>query len=107
MEPVQKPLRTSVYRTGVATFAVGVLVGMLASERIRPAEAQIPDPGSQRAEIRRETQRTNDLLAEILGVLRRDTLKVRVIETDKDKGNDVRTPPPTVPSNAEAGETGR
>lgn len=70
------------YGTVVTVFAAGALMGLLASEWLSPAHAQIPDAGSQRNELRQEVQRTNTLLTEVLDTLRRETLKVEVVEAD-------------------------
>lgn len=70
------------YGTVVTVFVAGVLMGLLANEWLSPANAQIPDAGSQRNELRQEVQRTNTLLAEMLDTLRRETLKVEVVEAD-------------------------
>jgi hypothetical protein len=53
-------------------------------DRFEPvAQAQIPDAGLQRKQMLDEAQRTNQLLSDILAVLRTHTLKVRVESTDK------------------------
>jgi hypothetical protein len=42
------------------------------------AQAQIPDAGTQRAELVMEVRRTNQLLEEVLALLRTKTIKVEV-----------------------------
>jgi len=42
------------------------------------AQAQIPNAGAQRADLLGEVRRTNQLLEEVLGILRSKTIKVEV-----------------------------
>jgi hypothetical protein len=66
-------------------FACGLIVGSLLTGRTgpTPAHAQIPDAGAQRVQAVQVGQETNRLLGELLHILRTDTLKVRIIDTDK------------------------
>jgi hypothetical protein len=68
---------------------------MLANELVRlpEAHAQIPDPGLQRQQMRRDAAETNRLLGELLKVLRTETLKVRIIDSDKARGAQAPRPP--------------
>ena len=54
------------------------------------AQAQIPNAGSQRSQLLQETQRTNDLLKQILATLRERTLKVQIEGTDNTSTGGVR-----------------
>jgi len=54
------------------------------------ARAQIPDAGTQRLEIARQVQRTNELLREILDTLHHETLKVEMRGTDNTNAPAVR-----------------
>ena len=47
------------------------------------AQAQIPNAGAQRADLVREAERTNQLLTEIVQILKTETLNVQVTGTDK------------------------
>jgi len=86
------PLRRRGYGTHLLLFLCGALLGMLASGLFEPpaVQAQVPDSGLQLNQILRETQRTNQLLDEILHALRAGTLKVRITDSDKDQGRAVR-----------------
>jgi hypothetical protein len=71
----------------VLLLFVGFMMGLLADSLRAPAYAQIPDPAMQRHQTAHEQQQTNRLLGDILGVLRSQTLQVRIVETDKTKGD--------------------
>jgi hypothetical protein len=60
------------------------------------AEAQIPDSGLQRKEMIDELARTNQLLEEVLHVLKSGTVKVSLASTDKPKSG-VTPPKPQGP----------
>jgi hypothetical protein len=47
------------------------------------AQAQLPDSARQRVELLTETRRTNDLLRELIQVLRTQTIKVALEGSDK------------------------
>jgi hypothetical protein len=81
----ERPLSRAGYRTCALVFACGVVAGSLLVGRSGPASAhaQIPDPGAQRVQAVQVGQETNRLLRELLYILRNDTLKVRIIDTDK------------------------
>jgi hypothetical protein len=49
------------------------------------AAAQIPDSGLQRRQMVEEIQRTNQLLEEIIHILKTQTIKVSLSSTDKSK----------------------
>ncbi len=72
---------------GVLLFAAGAIVGLLTGELIRPpgAIAQIPDQGLQLQQVQSQSNETNQLLRELITVLRTDTLKVRIVDGDKAK----------------------
>ena len=57
------------------------------------AEAQIPDSGLQRRQMLEEIQRTNQLLEEIIQILRTQTIKVSLPSTDKSKSGAPAVPP--------------
>lgn len=57
------------------------------------AMAQIPDSGLQRKQMLEATDRTNLLLDQILQFLRTQTVKVKVVGTDKDTKADSKEPP--------------
>ena len=57
---------------------------------VEPARAQIPDSGLQRKQLLDETRRTNQLLSEIVQILRERTLNVRVLSADERAGTPVR-----------------
>jgi len=84
-----KSKKTAWFRAGYGTyalvFACGVATGSLLLGRSgpTPAHAQIPDPGAQRVQAVQVGRETNRLLGELLHILRNDTLKVRIIDTDK------------------------
>ena len=80
------------YGTLTFMFLVGLIIGLLTDEFRTPAYAQIPDPAKQRTQTATEVKKTNELLAEILGTLQNQTLKVRIVETDKSQGERVRKP---------------
>jgi len=80
------------YGTIGFVFFLGLVMGMLADGLRTPAYAQIPDPAKQRHDTARELRQTNQLLSDILGVLRSQTLKVRIMETDKSQSDRVRKP---------------
>ena len=84
-ESQKRPLSRAGYGTCALVFAAGVAVGSLLLGRPgpTPARAQIPDPGAQRVQAVQVGQETNRLLSELLHILRNDTLKVRIIDTDK------------------------
>ncbi len=65
---------------GVIAIELSVLVGPLAPR----AYAQIPDSGLQRKELLEAQQQTNAKLDLILQHLRTQTIKVRVVGTDKE-----------------------
>jgi hypothetical protein len=71
------------YRAAIAAFVIGLLVGSVASDMIRPAFAQVANPTQQRLETNQNLDQLNAKVAELLTVLRTGTLKVRVVETDK------------------------
>ena len=73
------------YGTCALVFACGVAAGSLlvGQSGPAPAHAQIPDAGAQRVRAVQVGQETNRLLSELLHILRNDTLKVRIIDTDK------------------------
>jgi len=79
------PLSGAGYGTCALVFACGVAAGAMLFGRPgpAPAHAQIPDPGAQRVHAVQVGQETNRLLRELLHILRTDTLKVRIIDTDK------------------------
>lgn len=90
---VQSPRKHSPhYGTMGLLLLVGFIFGLLADAFLAPAYAQIPDPALQRNQTAREQQQTNRLLGDILGVLRNQTLQVRIVETDKIKSDRVRKP---------------
>ncbi len=68
------------------TIIVALVLGVLgvqlwnATPSILPeAQAQIPDTGLQRKQLIDETRRTNELLTDILTLLREKPVKVRVV----------------------------
>ena len=81
------PLRDWRRGAGVLLFAAGAIIGLLAGELIRPprAVAQIPDQGLQLQQVQSQSNETNQLLRELVTVLRTETLKVRIVEGDKAK----------------------
>jgi hypothetical protein len=80
------------YRTTLAVFLAGLLVGTLADDFLRNADAQIPDPALQRNQTALAIDRTNDLLTQVIGILKKDTLKVEVVKADKRNGDGLRGP---------------
>lgn len=80
-------------------FLAGLMAGLLLAELLRPAAsvAQIPDAAAQRQTVAAQSQRTNQLLGEILGVLKTGTLKVQVVEKGKASGSRTTPPPPPPP----------
>lgn len=72
------------YRTAVAAFAVGMVVGGLLRDATRPAQAQMmPNGWQQRVETNQGLDRLNDRMGDVLALLKSGTLQVRVVETDK------------------------
>lgn len=71
------------YRAIPAAFIIGLLLGTMAHDVIRPASAQIANPYQQRADTNQGLDQMNARLGELLTLLRTGTLKVRVVETDK------------------------
>ena len=72
----------------VIALELSALVGPVESQ----AMAQIPDSGLQRKEMLAEQQRTNSLLDAVLQYLRTQTLKVKVVGTDKQAKNEAPMP---------------
>ncbi len=69
----------------IVWFVLGLVVGLAVAELWRPlsAEAQIPDAGRQLLDLQQSTGESNRLLSEILSVLQKGTLKVRIAEPEK------------------------
>ncbi len=80
-------------------FLAGLIAGLLISELLRPdvSVAQIPDAGAQRHAVATESRRTNQLLGEMLDVLKTGTLKVQVVEKTKSTPSRAAPPPPARP----------
>lgn len=72
----------------VIALELAVLVGPLEPRAV----AQIPDSGLQRKEMLAEQQRTNSLLDSMLQYLRTQTLKVKVVGTDKQSKTEAAMP---------------
>ncbi len=79
-------VRSRHYRTALICFVAGWLAANLAQEVFSPAVAQVPDAGAQRLQLQLSLDQTSARLGEILDVLRRGTLQVRVVEADKGQG---------------------
>ena len=73
----------------VIAIELSALVGPLESR----AMAQIPDSGQQRREILEALNRNNALLEGILQHLRSQTIKVKVVSTDKETRPEPRSAP--------------
>lgn len=56
------------------------------------AEAQIPDAGAQRVQLVEEARRTNEILAEIRDILRKEPLQVIVRSADNQSEEPRRAP---------------
>lgn len=75
------------YRTAVATFIIGLALGLMARELAVSAYAQVMDPGQQRNEMNQGIAQLNAKMTEMVGILRTGTLKVRVVGSDKTTGS--------------------
>ena len=64
-------------------FAIAARLWLGPVDLIDRTYAQIPDSGMQRKLLLDESKRTNQLLSEIAGVLRTQTIKVRLETPDK------------------------
>ncbi len=80
--------------------AIAALLAVIAVELsvllppVQPrAWAQFPDTGQQRVQILEAQERTNSLLDQILQFLRTQTIKVKVVSTDKDSKAESREAP--------------
>ena len=65
-------------------FVIAIELSALSGPLIPRAQAQVPDSGAQRLKLLAENKKTNALLDQILQHLRTQTVKVKVIGTDKD-----------------------
>ena len=68
---------------GVILTATCVRVWLGPVNIVPEARAQIPNAGAQRADLVREAEQTNQLLTEIVQILKTQTLNVQVVGTDK------------------------
>lgn len=96
------PAQSRHYRTALATFVVGLALGLMARGLAVSAYAQIMDPGQQRNETNQGISQLNAKMAEMLTILRTGTLKVRVVGTDKTGGT---APPVSFPPGPSPGAT--
>ena len=85
--------RHSCPRNRLEFWVVVAVLGTLAVQvwsntpSILPAAvAQIPDTGLQRKQLIDEQRRTNDLLEQIVDVLRSKTIKVELAPSEKERG---------------------
>lgn len=70
---------------GFFLLATCVRVWLGPADLLPRAEAQIPDSGLQRKQLIDEVAHTNQLLEEIIHVLKSGTIKVSLASTDKPK----------------------
>ena len=67
----------------MAMLATGLRVWLGPVSFDSPALAQVPDAGLQRQQLMAETKRTNELLSELVNLLKTQTIKVRLEDSDK------------------------
>jgi hypothetical protein len=99
MQPSVETRRSRGYRAFALVFVAGMAIGLTCGEilRLPHAEAQIPDAGKQRLISNEELQQTNQLLRELLRLLRTETLNVKVVEDGKTGPGKSRPLPPPPP----------
>ena len=87
-------LLIAVRRAGMVVCVAGLAAATASAQTtVNPrAVAQIPDSGLQRKEMLAEQQRTNSLLDSLLQYLRTQTLKVKVVGTDKQSKTEAAPP---------------
>ena len=76
---------------GVLLVLTGVRVWVGPDAWSARAQAQIPNAGTQRADLLSEVSRTNQLLQEVLDTLRTKTIKVEVQDAGERAGKGART----------------
>jgi hypothetical protein len=83
MRSMERPAR--LLRIAAAAFLVLTLLKVWVQPRglLPEARAQIPDAAAQRNELMEQAKRTNQLLTDILEVLRAQPFKVESVGTDK------------------------
>lgn len=87
MDAVQTSRAAAGYRTAVAAFVAGLLVGLAVDRMTEQAEAQVlPNAAQQRVDLREGISQLSGQVGELADLLRNGTFKVRVIETDKKSG---------------------
>ena len=74
---------------GLIVIELSVLIGPMTPA----AQAQIPDSGLQRQQLLETQRATNDKLEAILQHLRTQTIKVKVVSTDKETKRTPAAPP--------------
>ncbi len=72
-----------------ALLAIVAVELWVASPPDAVCHAQIPDSGRQRQDMLAEARQTNERLSEILDVLKKGTVKVEFVATDKQKRDEL------------------
>ncbi|UCD27946.1 MAG: hypothetical protein JSV03_12705 [Planctomycetota bacterium] len=77
-------LRWVLTSIAVLLAIIAIELSALVGPFMQQAQAQIPDSGLQRIQLLESQVKTNSTLGQILQHLRTQTIKVKVVSTDKD-----------------------